>query len=203
MKKRICAGLVLLMVPIFGCSSAPTKNTCACAPTNGATNYKAPPSVASSIEVKQVAAEELASYVTELSFQKGQSTLTEAGKARLHKIFASATEKGTIREVKSLSWSDEEYPSRLKRKLAEGEKRLADQRNQAIKAYFEERSQGLGEKVQVYNMAERPGAVAKFFNTSNSNIKKEVKDAGIADTETANQKPRMAARAIVMILMKE
>ena len=163
---------------------------------------KSAPDAGSSIEAKQVAAEEEATYVAEIKFPKTKSTLTANDKERLKKIFDQAAAKGQIEDIKSVAWADSEYPSVHTKKLPTAERLLADHRNQAIETYFKELNGKTASKFSAYNMAERPNAVAEMLGTPNARIKKSLEVAGIPNTDTSNKTPSKASKAIVMIILK-
>jgi len=155
---------------------------------------------APSIEAKQVAAEEQAPFVAELTFSKNKHQLSKTSRARIDKLLAEAKRQGEISEIKVISWADEEYPSVHTKKLSTDQRSLAEHRNNAIKKYLQHGSQNV--EVSAYNMAERPGVLSDLISTSNSRIKKAFEVAGIPNTDTSVKTPAKASKSIVMILLK-
>ncbi len=164
---------------------------------------KKSPDAGSSIEAKQVAAEEEATFVTEINFAKTKTNLTVEDKSKLKKIFEQATSKGQIEDIKSVAWADSEYPSVHTKKLSQSQVVLAKNRNLAIQVYFNSLNQSTAKKFSAYNMAERPDAVSALVGTPNARIKKSLEVAGIPNTDTSVKNPAKASKAIVMIILKD
>ncbi|MFM6928458.1 MAG: hypothetical protein ACKOX6_08330 [Bdellovibrio sp.] len=147
---------------------------------------------------KQTAEREEASYVTEFSFKKGSAVLTKNAKNDLRKVISDAKQKGKIKELKVVTWSDSEYPSSETKKLSSAERELVKRRNNAIRDYVKSYSQGLD--VDTYSMAERPGVLQEMFNTSDARIKKSMQDAGIATTESPYRSAPKSSKSVVMVV---
>lgn len=183
MTKTILAASVLAALMV-GCSSS-TKTT----------------SAGPSIEAKQVAVEQEASYVTEFSFNRGSATLSEAAKADLRRVIADAKHNGgEIREMKVITWGDSEYPSSNTKKLSNKEIDLVDKRNKNITDFVKSVQDGVS--VDTHSMAKRPGALKDLFNTQDAQIKKSLETAGIPTTDTAVKVPSKSSKAIVMVIRR-
>lgn len=166
-----------------------------------ASSQKNTTSAGPSIEAKQMAVEQEASYVTEFAFKKGSSTLSEAAKADLRRVIAEAKQDGSsIREMKIITWGDSEYPSSNTKKLSKAEVDLVNKRNRAISDFV--KSVAGGVDVDTHSMAERPGALKELFNTSDAQIKKSLETAGIPTTDTAVKVPSKASKSIVMVIRR-
>ncbi len=189
MKRFIILGMLLAAA---GCSS-PQKQK-----TSRSGMQKAGEGTGTSIEAKQVANEEQASYVTEIKFPKDQISLNNAARDQIRKVVDQAAAKGSISEVKVITWADAEYPAIHTEKLSSEAVRMADQRNDQIKNFLKDRKV----KVEAYNMAERPGALAGLFGTENAQIKKSLETAGIPNTDTSVKAPAKASKSIVMVILK-
>ena len=169
----------------------------------GACSHKTPQdktgSVATgpSIEAKQVAMEEEASFVTEFGFKKGSAALTPAAKAELSKLMKDARATGEIKEVKVITWGDVEYPSVHTKKLSSREIDLVDKRNEAIRDYVKSINDV---NVDSHSMAKRPGVVKEMFNTTDARLKRSLEVAGVPNTDTSSKTPSKASRAIVMVI---
>ena len=199
------AALLTLAMTLCACAhNAKTPEPQATEREASATANPTPPKPAaptSSIEAKQLAAEQEASYVTELNFSKGKSQLNADAHTRLSKIVNQARAHGTIEDVKVISWADSEYPSVNTGKLSSNQRKLAESRNEEIKRFLKNLERDV--KVTTYNMAERPGSVATMLGTSNAKIKKSLEVAGIPNTDTTVKLPAKASRAIVMVMLKD
>lgn len=164
---------------------------------------KKAPDAGSSIEAKEVAAEEQATFVTEIQFPKKKMALTAEDKAKLKKIFEQARVRGQVADIKSVAWADSEYPSVHTKKLSKAQITLAQNRNSSIENYFKSLNEATGSKFSSYNMAERPDAVSTLLGTANARIKKSLEVAGIPNTDTSVKNPSKASKAIVMIILKD
>jgi len=174
--------------------------SCSSTPKEVAT--QTPPYVPqTSIEAKQVAAEQEAPFVTEVTFKKGSSELTTDAKQRLETLLKRVQGDQSIEEVKVITWADEEYPAASKKSLSKGQKEVAEDRNKELKRYLNDKDSKM--KVSAYNMAERPSAFTNFLGTSDARIKKSLETAGIPTTESQNKATAKASKAIVMLIMKE
>ncbi|MGZ5279186.1 MAG: hypothetical protein ACXWC9_04545 [Pseudobdellovibrionaceae bacterium] len=190
MKSYFVLPLTLLAI---SCSSKPAPEE--------VTNTSPPYVPQTSIEAKQLAAEQEAPFVTEVTFKKGSSVLTPDAKQRLETLFKRVQSDQTVEEVKVITWADEEYPAASTKSLSKGQKEVAEDRNKELKRYLNNKNSDL--KVSAYNMAERPSAFTNFLGTSDSRIKKSLESAGIPTTEAKNKATAKASKAIVMLIMKE
>ena len=168
-------------------------------PTAGAVK-KTPMPAAPSIEAKQLAAENEASYVTELTFRKGKNQLSPDAHTQLSKVLDQARAHGKIQDVKVITWADAEYPSANTKALSVGQVKLATRRNDEIKRFLKNLDRDVS--VTTYNMAERPGAVSELLGTSNAHIKKSLEVAGIPNTDTTVKLPAKASKSIVLVILK-
>jgi outer membrane protein OmpA-like peptidoglycan-associated protein len=186
--------LAMALMGLAACSSKPAdiKNA----------EDKAHPNVPqTSIEAKQVAAEQEAPYVTEVTFKKGSAELTPEAKQRLEAMFQRIHQAHSVDEIKVVTWADEEYPSTSTKSLSKKEKDIAENRNKELKKYLSNKDSDM--KVSTYNMAERPNAFEDFLGTTDTRIKKSLESAGIPTTDSKGKKTAKASKSIVMLIMKE
>lgn len=152
-----------------------------------------------SMEAKQVAVEEEATYVTEFAFPKGGKKIPAEAQAEIRKNMQRALKRGNVKDVKVITWADAEYPSVHTKKLTASEVTLVTDRNKVLEDFLKKIS---GEvKVTTYSMAERPGTIKELFNTSDAQIKKSLETAGVPTTDTAVKVPSKASKSIVLITM--
>jgi hypothetical protein len=179
-----------LFTLLMGCSSKPIEPS------------KSPPSpsVGASIEAKQVAAEQEATFVTEISFKKGNSRLSDSMKMKLQALIGDAARVGNIKAVHTISWADEEYPSSNAKKLSQKGQDLAKSRNEELEKFFE--TMPVKMKVIAHSMAERPGIFKDLWGDDEVRIKKSLEAAGIPTTDTAVKVPSKASKAIVFVILK-
>lgn len=185
--KTIAASLFALSM---GCSSKPVE------PSNSPPS----PSVGASIEAKQVAAEQEATFVTEISFKKGASRLSDSMKMKLQVMIGNAERSGNIEAVHTISWADEEYPSSNTKKLSQKERDLVKNRNEELEKFF--KTMPVKMKVIGHSMAERPGVFKDLWGDDDVRIKKSLETAGIPTTDTAVKVPSKASKAIVFAILK-
>lgn len=190
-------GFALAIACALGaCSSGETKSVeqTAMARAEPTTGH---PTTGNSLQTKFVAAEQGASATAELSFAKGSSQLPKDAANRLKKALREAASRGPVSEVKIIAWADKEYPSTYNKALPTSERKLAEQRAQAV-AQFLEKATG-GATVQSINMAERPGAMARFLKTSDFRVKRSLERAGIPNEDTSVKVPAMERKALVLV----
>ncbi|KYG61038.1 hypothetical protein AZI85_08745 [Bdellovibrio bacteriovorus] len=180
--------LLLISGFVFGCATEEKKEEA----------EKTAAAAGPSIEAKQVAAEEEASYVTEFAFKKGSAKLSDGMKKNILQVMNQAKKSGEIKEFKVITWGDSEYPSTHTEKLSQAEVELVKKRNTAIRKYIEGASKGVD--VETYSMAERPNALQNMLNTSDARVKKSLEVAGVPTTDTAVKTPSKASKAIVMAI---
>jgi hypothetical protein len=185
---KLIYGSLILSLALAGCSTESKKKEEA----EHAANV--------SMEAKQLAAEEKAPYVAELSFDKGSANLTKDAKSNLKSLIAKAKAAGKIDEVKVVTWGDSEYPSVHTKKLSKAEVDLVKKRNENIEKYIEDVSRG--SSVKTMSMAERPDKVSQFVGTDEAKTKKSLEQAGIPTTDSAMKSPSKASRSIVIISLE-
>ena len=152
-------------------------------------------------ESKQIAAEESAAYVTELSFERDSSRLDGDSRQKLDEILKRAKSSGRIDDVKVISWSDLEYPSEKRGKRSEAQGRLAEQRADRIRDYLKKSDKSLD--IHTFNMAKRPNSLARLFKTDDSRIKKSMENAGLDRERRDLVYPEKAGKSTVMVILKE
>lgn len=145
------------------------------------------------------AAEENATHVTEISFAKDSSELTEEARRSLVSIIDAARISRSIEDVKILAWADREYPSTRIKKLSTGERDLAENRTRVIKDFLNAHFD-LAD-IDTVNMAKRPNTVQRWLRTDNARLKQAMEVAGIRDTDSPNDaRAAKASRAVVMLI---
>jgi hypothetical protein len=132
----------------------------------------------------------------EVEFNQGSSTLTNEAQDRLHAFVRKTSQQNVVKEVIVLSWSDDEYPSKQRKKLSQVQVNLADKRNAEIRKFINEIN---SIPVEAYNMAQQPGVVSSFFKTKDSKLKNSLVSAGLPTTADELQYPSKARHAIVMV----
>ena len=165
-------------------------------------SVKAAPNAGSSIEAKQLAATEQATYVTEIKFDKKKAVLSKEDKARLKKIYEQAKAAGTVGEIKAISWADAEFPSVNTKKLPDAELKLARDRNESITQYYKKIAADPAVTIHGYSMAERSTMISSLFGSDDAQIKKSLEVAGIPNTDTSSKVNAKASKSIVMIFLK-
>lgn len=143
-----------------------------------------------------------ASQVKEISFDKNADKLSDTQKAEIRTAISEAAQKGKIDEVKIFAWSDKEYPTE-NNKQTKQEVGLAKNRIKHLKSFLKDELKV--KDVDTYNMAERPNAVEKLFNTSDAKVKATAETTGAAPTEGNTgifDLKAQASKGIVMIFLK-
>lgn len=135
----------------------------------------------------------------EISFNPGSSTLSEKSKNSLTTILSTARQSGKIDEILVMSWSDQDYPSKTLKKLAKSQRSLADKRNKVIKNYVNEIKKV---DVDTFNMAERPNAISKLFNTADNELKENLVSAGLPTTADSSGHASKASRSVILVKIK-
>lgn len=179
---------------VAACSSSKPKED---SPASTAHSDTAP---RTSVEAKEIAADQSAAYVVEIAFPRGSSKLTPDAAENLRKFIEQSSKSGKIKEIKTVAWADAEYPSTATKKLSKKEVALADQRNKQLETYLNDK--GISAPVTAYNMSERPGMFEEWLSTSDAKIKKSLESAGIPNTDTAVKVPSKARKAIVMSILE-
>ncbi len=189
--------LVAIATLTFSCSSHPTVAEVV-APAPVPIKTAAKPVL--SIETQQVAAEQKAEFVTELSFHQKQERLSAANKAMIQKLIVDAGKHGKVQEYRVITWADAEYPSLQAKKLPANERAIANRRNKAIQSYIEKQNSHV--KVKTYSMAERANALKEFVGSSEARIKKSLESSGIPTTDNSVKYPPKASKSIIMAVME-
>ncbi|MGZ3723187.1 MAG: hypothetical protein ACXVA9_09665 [Bdellovibrionales bacterium] len=169
-----------------------------------ATACSTPPPKAESLppsaEAKIVAQKEKASYVSQISFDKGSAKLTTSAMDKIDEMIQRARRDGAIDDVKVIAWADQEYPSSAKKTLNKRQLELAAKRAEAISSYIKQQSAA---SIHKYNMAERPNPIQELVASPDARIKRSLEDAGIATTAHNLRYPENASKAMVMLILKE
>lgn len=111
-----------------------------------------------------------------VNFKDGSSVVDQGEVNDLKALLTSNKREGKIDSLIIAAWSDKDYPAGQGETLSDADRKLADQRADAVKKTLT--SLGAG-KVDSYSMAEHPSWIAKTFNTQDAKVKGEgaVKDA--------------------------
>lgn len=156
-----------------------------------------------SADIRQVAYEQEAAYVAELKFKKGSDELSVADRRKINRMMREAEAAGKISEVKVISWADQEYPTAEQKKLADGQRKLAADRNKEIANFVKNTPDGKAVGVAEYSMAQRPSVFQKIFKTDDARLKGSLEAAGIPDGEAKDKHVAKASRSVVMVFLKE
>jgi hypothetical protein len=140
-----------------------------------------------------------ASNYVEIEYKPGSAMLTDSAKSSLSSVVTQARQEGKIDEVIVLSWSDEEYPSKDAKKLSKTQDDLAKKRNAAVEQYVKSVRDV---DVNTYNMAERPTAFSKLFNTADSKLKDTMMTAGLSTSADSADYVNKASRSVILIKVK-
>ena len=156
-----------------------------------------------SSETKQAADHLGAADLAEVKFEQKQAGLSDEAKKDLAKLVTDAKAKGDIKEIKILAWADEEYPT-ANQPVSKAQTNLASQRDDQIKNYLKKELHV--SKVDVYNMAERPGKLAQWLKTSDAKVKDTAEASGAAprtkeETGFLGLKGQ-ASKAVALVFMK-
>jgi hypothetical protein len=187
----LCEFLVLLSA--VGCANSPKK-----------TDERTKPLITSSEEaarpVTSSVAEEAKAYNSvEIAFKPNSANLNDSAKNSLDALIKQAKSGGEIDEVIVLSWSDKEYPSKNIKKLPKQQGELAEKRNQAVTEYVKSLQ---NVEVDSYNMAKKPDALSKWFNTDDNKLKKSLLAAGLPTSADSKQSASKASRSVILIKIK-
>lgn len=144
----------------------------------------------------KAALEAEASNFVEIEYKPGSASLTDNAKTSLNSVIRQAREKGKIDEVIVLSWSDEEYPSRKFKTLPKPYIELAEKRNQTVEQYLKSLK---GVDINTFNMAERPTAFSKLFNTADSKLKDTMVSAGLSTSADSDNYVNKASHSVILI----
>ena len=135
--------------------------------------------------------------VTEVNFDRGSFVLSEGARSALTDMIGKARSAGDVRAISVLAWADSAYPSDAKKTLSPADRDLAKRRADAISNYL--KTENLASNVDVYNMAERPNAVERLFNTSDARVKNAFEEAGVTSSEGKTITGK-ASRAVIMAM---
>jgi CHAD domain-containing protein len=111
-----------------------------------------------------------------VTFEKGMASLKADAMEQIKKTIEEAKATGPIREIKVVSWADQEYPASGEKASKESIK-LAEARNDSVKRYLKTLKVG---SVRSYNMARRPNALQELFHTSQAKVKDKMEATGEA-----------------------
>ncbi len=144
-----------------------------------------------------------ANMVSEVTFNEGESTLTEGARTDLDEIINSAKASGIISEVKIAAWADREYP-KINKKAKRSDNRLAQARAQTLRDYLSEK-QNIN-TINSYNMTQRPNSLQRFLKTPTADMKATFENTGASPTSTEetgifNQKSQ-TSKAVIMVYLK-
>jgi hypothetical protein len=138
-------------------------------------------SAAINSETQKAASREGAGTVTEISFSKESTVLSEGAKKELHEAITKAGKGGEIKEVRVAAWSDQEYPQKGIT-LAGTQIDLAEKRAESVQAYLKQTLNVT--EVSTINMAKRPSGIQKALNTPDAQAKNTLEDSGAAPTNS-------------------
>lgn len=181
---------------VVTCSSKP--------PVDPGPNSKvgaSPSSKSVSIEGEQLANVQETKFVTEVNFEKGQSSISKTGRAEMKRVFLTAKKSGKIDHVQLVTWADEEYPSVHKKELSKGQRKLVDDRNKSLTEALKLVDKDV--EVKEISMAERPSGLTGALPSETKDVKKNLETAGIPNTDTSVKIPAKAGKSIVIFLMKD
>lgn len=145
-----------------------------------------------SIEARQVASEAESSFVAEIVFPQGKSTVPLEARQSIRKVFQAASKKGKVAAAKIITWGDRAYPSGQKELLGSDQRKLVEDRNDQLESYLER----LDEKMDVdkISMAEQPGVMDEIMSGENVRLKKTLEDF---------REMKKISRSIVMFILQQ
>jgi hypothetical protein len=187
-KKKVVLINFLILLLAVGCAHKPTQVTEA--------NKK---EAEARYVDNSVANETDSSSYVEIGFKEGSATLTDSAKLSLNSIIKETRPETKIDEVIVLSWSDQEYPSKNLNQLPKEQRELAEKRNNNVEQYVK-----MMRDVQVntYNMAERPTAFSKIFNTADSKLKNSLLSAGLSTSADSGDYANKASRSVILLKLR-
>lgn len=112
----------------------------------------------------------------------------------LDDLVQKSRKSGNIQQIKVIAWADQAYPESGSSENSERQIRIADQRNEEIKEYFDENYPDFD--VDVYNMAKKPNALQELFETSDARMKNTLNRSG------ALLARRPQSRALILSVLK-
>lgn len=183
--------IALAVLGLAGCSSSPQRTTESDAHMSGVEGLD-------SRAVTNAAAKEVRAHdFVEITFDPGSADLSRKAKRSLRNVIAQAKASGKIDEILVMSWSDQELPSTELKRLPKRDRDLADKRNVAIRKYIGESTRSAD--VDTYNMASQPNALSRWFNTTDTRLKKSFMNAGLPTTADESQYPSKASHSVVLV----
>jgi hypothetical protein len=148
-------------------------------------------------EITGQAAQQAKAYnFVEIQFKPGSTVLTDNAKNSVNALMDQAKKEGKIDEVIVLSWADEDFPSQNLKKLSNKQRELAEKRNKVLTDFIKS---GRSVSVDSHNMAERPNAISKWFNTEDNKLKKSFLEAGLPTTADSPMYPSKASHSVILI----
>lgn len=166
----------------------------------GSTNYA---SAYVNSETRKAASRAGAATVTEISFSKESTDLSDSAKKELQQTIVGASKKGEIKEVRVAAWADQEYPPKGV-DLAKSQIELAEKRAEGVQTFLEKSLNITG--VSTINMAERPSGIQNMLKTPGSKTKNTLENSGAAPTGSDQTGlfglKGKASEALVMIYFK-
>lgn len=118
-----------------------------------------------------------AEAAAEVSFEPGQSMLSESTKSEIRDLVKEARAKGNVEDVKIAVWADREYPMKDK-KASKEDVALATKRGDELKEFIKKEMDI--SSVNTYNMTERPNALQQFLKTPEAKVKDTLEARGAA-----------------------
>jgi hypothetical protein len=131
-----------------------------------------------------------ADYYTTVTFQKGQTGLTDSSRKSLDAFISDARTKGEISEVKVAAWPDVPFDNHKKApKVSSKQKDIASDRADKVKSYLKD-NLNVGD-VDTYTMTSPNGKISEFFGTDEAKLK----------TQLASEEGD-TSKALVMVKLK-
>ncbi len=140
-------------------------------------------------------------YFVDIEFDKGSDALTEPSRSSLTSLLKRARAEGPLADVKVLVWADEEYPSAKLKKLSRSQRKLAAARGRSLAIFIKSLDQTL--PVESHNMAQRPSAISRWFNTPDARFKRSLVAAGLPTTAEDEPITGRASHAVILVTMKQ
>lgn len=141
----------------------------------------------------QTRTEIMNAHYTSLSFDRGESSLSDRDKINLQDLAKKIRDSGRdVDDIKILTWADKEYGEG--KGASNTEIILARQRAESIKRYMEEELM-TDEDVDFYNMAQKPGPLSRFFKTNETKVQETFK----ANNDVNMLDDSHASKALVII----
>ncbi|MGE3760216.1 MAG: hypothetical protein AB7H97_20795 [Pseudobdellovibrionaceae bacterium] len=131
-----------------------------------------------SIEAKQLGAENEASNIVEFKFVKGKDSPGPRAEKKINSLLAK-TYPDRTQKIMILTWSDQKKSGW----------KLAERRAESIASYFKDY------KVSKHNMMEKPGKIASWLGTQDARVKKSL-------AENLEGAPKLSS-AMIFVIPKE